>query len=188
MGAPMQKPRTFIGSSVTGEPIARAVELNLSFETETYLWPHMFPLGKGNLESLVDAVTTVDFGVLVLTPDDMTESKGLAMNSPRDNVLFELGLFMGRLGRERTFAVHNHDEPIKLPSDLAGVTLATFPNYRGNNLRAQVSSACTPIIEAIRNLGRLQTSPVINPRYDHDLQILVEAVNNDSVALLAMQP
>ena len=129
MDATAIKPRAFIGSSTVGEPIARAVEQNLNHESETYLWPHIFPPGKGNLESLVETARTIDFAVLVFTPDDLTESKGQTMDSPRDNVLFELGLFMGRLGRERTFAVYNRDEPIKLPSDLAGVTLATYPKY-----------------------------------------------------------
>src|SRR5437868_2774256 len=102
MDATTRKSRVFIGSSATGESIARAIEQNLNHSSETYLWPHMFPPGKSNLESLVEAAATLDFAALVLTPDDLTESKGTTMNSPRDNVLFELGLFMGRLGRERT--------------------------------------------------------------------------------------
>jgi hypothetical protein len=164
-----KKPSVFIGSSVKGEPIARAVEENLAYKSETYLWSHVFPPGKSNLESLVENAAKMDFAALVLTPDDLIESKGLTMNSPRDNVLFELGLFMGKLGRERTFAVYNHDEQIKLPSDLAGVTPASYPNYKGNNLRAQVSSACTPILRAIDVLGPLSHSFAINPHYDADL-------------------
>lgn len=167
-----QKPRVFIGSSVKGEKIARAVEQNLTFASETYLWPHMFPPGKGTLESLVEMAATLDFGVLILTPDDLIESKGVTINSPRDNVLFELGLFMGRLGRERTFAVYNRDELIKVPSDLVGVTLAAYPNYSGGNLAAQVSSACTPILNAISTLGPLIHNPAINPRYDFDLLMI----------------
>ena len=45
---------------------------------------------------MVEAASKLDFAVLILTPDDLTEPKGLTMNSPRDTVLFELGLFMGR--------------------------------------------------------------------------------------------
>jgi hypothetical protein len=164
-----QKARVFIGSSTTGEPVARAVEQNLNYKSETYLWPHIFPSGKGNLESLVETAATMDFGVLILTPDDLTESKGHTMDSPRDNVLHELGLFIGRLGRERTFAVYNRDETIKLPSDLAGVTMASYPKYSGNNLSAQVSSACTPVLRAIETLGPLGHAHAINPRYDSDL-------------------
>jgi hypothetical protein len=132
----------------------------------------MFPPGKSNLESLVETASTLDFAALVLTPDDLIESKGKTINSPRDNVLFELGLFMGRMGRERTFAVYNRDVPIKLPTDLAGVTQTTYPNYTGNNLAAQVSSACTPILNAIGSLGSLIHNPAINPSYDFDLLTL----------------
>jgi predicted nucleotide-binding protein len=73
--ATTRKSRVFIGSSTTGVPIARAVEQNLKHKSETYLWSHMFPLGKSNLESLVETAAVIDFGVLVLTPDDLTESK-----------------------------------------------------------------------------------------------------------------
>ncbi|MBI1851507.1 MAG: nucleotide-binding protein, partial [Planctomycetes bacterium] len=73
---------------------------------------------------------------------------------PRDNVIFELGLFMGKLGRFRTFLVYNEDEDIKIPSDLAGVTHATFRRRETDrNIRAQVSPACTKIEDAIRQQG-----------------------------------
>ncbi len=54
-------------------------------------------------------------------------------NSPRDNVLFELGLFMGALGREHTFIVHCHDEQLDLPSDLAGVAVERFGRRRDSD-------------------------------------------------------
>src|SRR5437016_5887021 len=104
MGEKIQKPSVFIGSSANGELIARAVEENLTSHAETSLWPHMFPKG-GNLESLDAIADNHDFAAVVLTPDDLTNSKGQTLSSPRDNVLLELGLFMGRLGRDRTFAI-----------------------------------------------------------------------------------
>jgi hypothetical protein len=170
MIAKPKKPSVFIGSSTKGEPIARAVEKNLEFRAETLLWQHMFPQGKATLESLVHAADGIDFAVLVLTPDDLTESKGEVMSSPRDNVLFELGLFMGRLGRERTFAVYSRDEKLKLPTDLSGITWAEYSPHRNwNNLSAEVSPACTPILVAITNLGPLRRKLEVNPQYDSDL-------------------
>jgi hypothetical protein len=129
----------------------------------------MFPAGKATLESLMATAEKVDFAALVLSCDDKTESKGQKMNSPRDNVLFELGLFMGRLGRERTFAVCNGDDSIKLPSDLNGVTMVTYRNRSDNNLPAQVSVACTTIRSAVDTLGQARNPVEINPRYDSDL-------------------
>ncbi len=75
-----------------------------------------------------------DFAVLVLTPDDVTESRGASQLSPRDNVLFECGLFMGRLGRERAFIVCDKSTKLKLPSDLAGVSLIPYDGSRMSQL------------------------------------------------------
>jgi hypothetical protein len=74
-------------------------------------------------------------------------SRDTAIPSPRDNVIFELGLFMGALGRERTFIVYNRDQEIKLPSDLAGVTAARFGDRTDGNLQAALGPVCT----AVRN-------------------------------------
>lgn len=67
-------------------------------------------------------------------------------------MLFELGLFMGRIGRHRTFIVQEKDADLKIPSDLAGIT--TTPYRKRENLSAALSPACTPIIKAIRSLGQ----------------------------------
>jgi hypothetical protein len=94
-----------------------------------------------------------DFAALILTPDDIITSRGDTSDSPRDNVLLELGLFIGRLGRQRTFIVCNRDKNLKLPSDLAGVTMAEYGDRKDNNLQAALSPACTKIRYAIRGLG-----------------------------------
>jgi len=61
---------------------------------------------------------------------------------------------MGRLGRGRTFAVCSDSPDMRLPSDLAGVTLARFVASRSDgNLIAAVSPACTMIRQSIRGLG-----------------------------------
>jgi hypothetical protein len=73
---------------------------------------------------------------------------------PRDNVVFELGLFMGRLGRERTFIVRPESGPLKIPSDLAGMSVASYdwPRSDGNH-RAAMGPASDLMREAIRDLG-----------------------------------
>lgn len=65
-----------------------------------------------------------DFGFMVCTSDDWTVSRGIENDTARDNVIFEYGLFLGRLGREKAYIIH--DKAIKLPSDLHGITLASF--------------------------------------------------------------
>jgi hypothetical protein len=147
-----QLPSVFIGSSTEGLDIAREVELQLQNDALTTIWKDgVFGLGRGTLESLMNALDQFDFAVMILSPDDMIESRSSSFASPRDNVIFELGLFMGRLGRSRTFIVHEKDINLKLPSDLAGITVS--PYRKRENLSAALSPTSTPIIKAIRALG-----------------------------------
>lgn len=108
---------------------------------------------KPPLESLTKALEAADFAVLVLTPDDFTESRGDSSPSPRDNVVFELGLFLGRLGRERTFFVYDNSKPLKLPSDLLGIAAATFGPRSDGNIQAAVGPACNAISSRVQLLG-----------------------------------
>ncbi len=100
-------PTVFIGSS--SEAIAEATHLNRSLSRRDLtcrLWTQgVFQLSQTTIEDLVRASHECDFAVLFLTPDDMTASRGRRKSAPRDNVVFELGLFMGAIGRDRTFIV-----------------------------------------------------------------------------------
>lgn len=145
-------PSLFIGSSTEGLDIAREVELQLQGDAVTTIWKDgVFGLGSGTLESLMSILDQFDFAVMVLSPDDLIESRDQSYASPRDNVIFELGLFMGKLGRGRVFIVHEQEANLKLPSDLAGV--AVSPYRKRDNMSAALSPTCTPIIKAIRALG-----------------------------------
>lgn len=155
----MKKPTVFIGSSSEGKTIAQCVRQQLKGDAVVTIWYEgVFGLGKGTLESLYeDAIDRFDFAVLVLTPDDMVKSRKSMSQAPRDNVLLECGLFIGRLGRDRTFMVFDSDKKIKLPSDLAGVTLASYSGSRDDqNLIAAVGEACDLILDAIRVKGSIE--------------------------------
>lgn len=149
----MPRARVFIGSSSSGKEVARAIQYQLDDVADADVWDEgVFGLSMGTLESLVQALDIFDFAVLVLTPDDLLITGKEERNTPRDNVLLELGLFVGRLGRSRTFAVCPQDRSLKLPSDLAGVTLASFnPPRDPERLRSAVGPACTKIRDAIRS-------------------------------------
>ena len=62
-----------------------------------------------------------DFAILLLTPDDTTTSRDQQRFAPRDNVVFELGLFMGCMGRQRCFLIQEDNRELRLPTDLLGV-------------------------------------------------------------------
>jgi predicted nucleotide-binding protein len=149
------RPSVFIGSSAEGLRIAKFIQVELDHACEVTIWSQgVFGLGDGTLEALVRAVGEFDFAILVLTPDDLVESRGAEKQAPRDNVLLELGLFLGALGRQRTFEVHDRTANLKLPSDLAGVTPATYEPHASGNLRAALGAPCTLIEDVIRRLGR----------------------------------
>lgn len=150
----MSRPTLFVGSSSEGHEIAQAVQVNLDRVCEVKLWDQgVFGLTRGTLESLVKAVDEFDFAVLVLTADDLNISRGTTKAAARDNVLFELGLFMGSLGRERTFIFYNQADSPSLPSDLAGVTLANFEPHADGNIDAALGAPCTKIQRVITTLG-----------------------------------
>ncbi len=152
------KPTLFIGSSKEGIETARAIEVQLEEDAEVTIWKDgVFGLGKGTLESLAMALDQFDFAVLVLTPDDMTISREIISQSPRDNILLELGMFIGCIGRERTFIVYNRDADLKLPSDLAGVSMADFGERQDKNMIAALGPTCTKIRYGIKSLGTLPT-------------------------------
>jgi hypothetical protein len=151
----MNTPSLFIGSSSEGLDFARAVRAGLASDAEITIWDEgFFALGQTFIESLMNALPRFDFAVLVLTPDDLMVSRDTEVFGPRDNVLFELGLFMGRLGRSRTFVLHQATHALKMPTDLAGVVTAAYDWPRqDHNHRAAVGAACDSIRQAIRDLG-----------------------------------
>jgi hypothetical protein len=148
------RPSVFVGSSAEGLKIAKALQVLLDHACEVAIWSQgVFGLSQGTLESLVRALDQFDFAVLVLTADDLVTSRDVSATAPRDNVLFELGLFMGGLGQDRTFIVYDRTSNLKLPSDLAGVTAATFEPHSSGNLQSALGAAATRIEDKIERLG-----------------------------------
>lgn len=141
---PKKRPRVFIGCSVEGLPAAKLIQLNLSNSANADLWSQgVFGLSSGTLETLTNKATDYDFAILVLTPDDLLVKRDDVQLSARDNVLFELGLFMGALGRTNTFIVA--EEKVSLPTDLAGITPAKYSLEGQDNLVAALGPVCTKI-------------------------------------------
>ncbi len=113
------------------------------------------------IEALEVQLDQSDFAILTLTPDDRVVSRGKSRRAPRDNVLFELGLFMGRLGRERTYFMFDKACDPKIPSDLLGVSPAPFKRVGGVPLEDCLRDASTRVVAQIRELGaREKLDPV----------------------------
>jgi hypothetical protein len=145
------KPRVFIGSSQESERIARAVQSNLQ-DLEVIVWSQgAFRLSISGLDNLLEALPRFDFGIFVFMPEDVVVQRGKELPAVRDNLLFELGLFLGRLGPRRSFIVAPSSlEDLHLPSDLRGITRAGF-NPQAANLDAALAPACDRIRQAIES-------------------------------------
>lgn len=168
------KQRVFIGSSSEKLHIARAIEINLARDHEPTVWDEgIFELSKDTLSGLLDRLDVSDAAVFVLAPDDVTQLRQQTVDVARDNVVFELGLFIGRLGRERTYlVVPRGQEKLRLPSDLLGLVAAEYDPARSDeNWEASVSPACSRIRGALQKLTERK------PPTDRRLDILTAGLD-----------
>jgi predicted nucleotide-binding protein len=119
----MLKPHIFIASSAEGIAIAEEIQLALHHTFEVQLWSQdLFTPSSNALDDLLAGLSEWDFGVFVLSPDDVVKLRNQEYSSVRDNVLFELGLAMGRLGRARALMVRPSDtKTLRIASDLAAI-------------------------------------------------------------------
>ena len=122
----MSKPRIFLGSSARQTELLDAITRGLEDIANVESWMTTFYPGRSTLDRLVELSREVDFAAFVFAQDDWTttESTQRGQASPRDNVVFEAGLFGGALGIRRTFILHANDS--KLPSDLLGLTAVRY--------------------------------------------------------------
>ncbi len=106
------------------------------------------------MSALLTKTRDVDYAILIAGRDDIATWRGEDVNIPRDNVTFELGLFIGALGKDRTFLVCPENAP-KLPTDLSGMVHVRYRDDRlDDNLEAALRSAATSIANAIKETGR----------------------------------
>lgn len=171
------KPKLFIGSTVENLDIAYAVQENLEHRAEVTVWTQgVFELSKYTIESLIDILDEVDFGLFVFCPDDITKLRGQNFSTVRDNVIFELGMFVGRLGRERSYIIipRGTEEDFHLPTDLLGMTPSTYDaDRRDGNITAALGPACHRIYKSMSKLGSNESktnhSELLNEVEDNSL-------------------
>lgn len=135
----------FIGSSIEGIDVAYAIQENLEFNADITIWDQgIFELTSTALDDLIKTLDNSDIGVFIFTPDDILKIRGSEYSSTRDNVIFELGLFLGYLGKERvSFVMPRDSKDFHLPSDLSGITPGYYTsNRKDNNLNAALGPYC----------------------------------------------
>lgn len=156
----LTRPSVFVGSSSEGKKFAIAVQAALQPDAEVITWDQgVFAPGQTLIENLIAALSRFDFAVLILTPDDLVQYRSTEAFGPRDNVIFELGLFMGRLGRDRTFILQQSGSGLKIPTDLSGVTTGSYDWPREDkNYKAAVAPVSEDIRDRIQSLGKRDDS------------------------------
>jgi len=148
-------PIVFIGSSRESLPIANAIEAGLTTSRAVVrVWPKgIFMPSHFPIEDLERELDSADFAVLVFGPDDRTLSRRIWSRAPRDNVVFEAGLFMGALRRQRTLIVQSRHTPVKIPSDLSGLTPIVYEDGPPVTLNSRLQSACAEIEQCVDRHG-----------------------------------
>lgn len=149
------RPLLFVGSSKEALPVARALQSALEYDdVDVRLWTDgVFGPSSFTIDDLLNQVRTADFAVLIATPDDTVVSRKSESTAPRDNVVFELGLFMGTLGRERSFILSPREADLKLPSDLLGLTPITYEDVDASRLSSAIATAANTLRQRIQTLS-----------------------------------
>ena len=153
----MDKPRIFLGSSGKQEKLLQALTRGLEDVAHVEPWTTSFHPGTTTLERLLELAHEVDFAAFVFARDDWTSTGSAAspppesaQASPRDNVVFEAGLFGGALGMRRTLILHASGS--KLPSDLLGLTCI---RYGEATTPTEMRVGNQKLRKAIESAGRL---------------------------------
>lgn len=150
------KPRIFLGSSGQQSKVLDAITRGLEDIADVVPWMTSFNPGTTTIERLVELAKDVDFAAFLFAKDDWTATNTAAspppdagQSSPRDNVVFEAGLFGGTLGMRRTFILHANGA--KLPTDLLGLTCVRY----GETTAAELKAINEKLRKAIESQGRI---------------------------------
>ena len=155
VASPNPRPVLFLGSSTEALSATQMVQSGLAHDdilvkpwTCNVFQPSQYPV-----DDLLRVVQQADFAALMISPDDRVTSRMGRSDAPRDNVVYELGLAMGQLGRERTVMVMPRGEDIKIPTDLLGLNPITYKVGPEGDLAAAIGPVCNELRQLIRRLG-----------------------------------
>lgn len=145
----------FLICSTEALPVAREIQNQFAHDKFfVKIWTEgTFRASQYPLDSLEDQLDESDFAIAIVTPDDLVESRDEQQGAPRDNVIFELGMFVGRLGRARSFLVEPRGDEVRLPSDLKGITTIGYSTRQGQDLASRLGPACNQMRDIFNQMG-----------------------------------
>lgn len=152
-------PNVFVMSSTNGRLVAEPLVsiLGKGKRIDVVPWYQAFEPGESFLETLRAATLRFDFGILIVTPDDTAKVRGIKKKQPRDNVIFELGLFYAALGSKRALPIIvtiDKDAP-GLPTDLLGVTMTQWTVRRRTDVAGQIRTQAQALRDRILRLYKV---------------------------------
>jgi hypothetical protein len=155
----MKKPRLFIASSTEGLAVAEEIQANFHDQPEQkfdiHLWNQdIFLAGNNIIDALIDETKRCDFAIFVFSPDDIIKIKEHTFEAPRDNVVFELGLFIGSLGKECCYVVKpKNNNNFRILTDYLGVVTTNYDiDLFHNNPKGSIIALCKDIRNALTDV------------------------------------
>jgi hypothetical protein len=157
--------------------VAEAAQKELEHCALTELWTNgVFPSRLTPIESLFHELSWSEFALFIASPEDVTKKRGVFLDTIRDNVLFEIGLFLGRLGRGRVFLISpkgSTNSSLHLPSDLTGIVPAHF-DPDAVNLRQAVGGALYEMKAELRSFEGRRRQPIFESSTNLDTHLVVK--------------
>lgn len=178
------KPRIFIGSSTEGLTVAQRIKTFFEPEYDCYIWNDgIFQFNEGFLETLLKSASLFDFGFMVFAADDISKIRNQEYETTRDNVLFEYGLFLGRVGIDRAYIIKEAN--VKIPSDILGISLLTYSTHIVDGIKVpdddfetQLSNLKKKINEkvALGHLGLLPSTVIAISYFENFIKLLADEI------------
>ena len=153
----MIKPHAIVFSSGKANPIAEAVKENLEmrgFMADTWKENFFDENNAAALHTFLKKLLCFDFAVLVLGDDNLRidETSGRPEPVPRDNVIFELGAAMARMGTKKTFLLTPTEPRVTLPTYFKGIDPLNYELRADGNHLAGTGTACNHIRNRLARL------------------------------------
>lgn len=178
------KTRIFIGSSMEGLPVAQRIKEFFEPEYDCFVWNDgIFQFNEGFLETLLKSASLFDFGFMVFAADDISKIRNNEYLTTRDNVLFEYGLFLGRVGIDKAYVLK--EASVKIPSDLNGVTLLTYhtnivdgvkvPDVEFENQLASLKKKIDEKVE-LGHLGLFPSTVIAISYFENFIKLLTDEI------------
>jgi len=165
---PMPQPTVFVGCSTEHLETARALKRCLARHADVKVWDEgVLELNESTFVGLMNAASEFDFAVFVFDADDAARIRKLSVRIVRDNVLFEFGLFAGRMGRGRVFWMSARGaRRTHLPTDLAGITHLDYEKPS--------SPAATALEDGLRQVSARLVAEMsrLGPRTDRTIETI----------------